>query len=106
MPLTQTDCFIEAIDALQSTLDKYAHIAPVKILGDLNVKLPHSTDNAKWYAKSGYSQHSRIMYDFISSNELICLDLKHHQTTKYTYFCIKSWTYTWIDHVLSTSYDT
>ena len=78
--LTQTDCFIETIDALQSTLDKYADVAPVKMLGDLNVKLPHLTNNAKWYTKSGYNQYSRIMYDFISSNQLICLDLKHPQT--------------------------
>ena len=70
------------------------------------MKLPHVTSSSKWYTQSGYNQHSRIMYYFMCSNEMVSLDLKYQQTTKYTYFCIKSGVYTWIDHVLSTNYDT
>ena len=36
----QTDKFLDTIDALQVLVDDYAAIAPIKIIGDLNVKLP------------------------------------------------------------------
>ena len=56
----QTECFIESIDSLQTTIDKFAHLAPLKILGDFNVKLPRENCSGKWYTKPGYNQHCRI----------------------------------------------
>ena len=36
----QTDLFVETIDALQSIIDKFNPICPIRIIGDLNVQLP------------------------------------------------------------------
>ena len=36
----QMELFIETIDVLQSVIDKYGHLAPLKIMGDFNAQIP------------------------------------------------------------------
>ena len=99
----QTDSFIETIDALQCIIDKYGPICPIRIIGDLNVKLPRRPAGDTWYRQKGYKEHSRIMMDFIVANNLSVSDFEYDQQSNYTYFCEPNNTYTWIDHCLSTS---
>jgi hypothetical protein len=104
--LQQTELFVETLDALQSLLDKYGSLAPIKLCGDFNAKLPVRTKlNKQWYKRNGYTKHSKLLYDFLSANNLISCDLESNPADSFTYFCIKNNTYTWIDHVISTEYD-
>jgi exonuclease III len=103
----QTEKYIECIDALQSFLDKNAPLAPIKLCGDFNVKLPvRRILNKHWYKEKGYNEHSKLLYDFLTGNELIAVDLDHNPADSFTYFSIENNTFTWIDHVISTEYDT
>ena len=102
----QTEKFIDAIDALQVLLDEYAAIAPIKIIGDFNVKLPSNlTLSPGWYKTRGFTSHSNILYDFMISNDLIAADLIFEQSIDYTFFCDANNTHTWIDHCLSSKRD-
>ena len=40
----QMELFIETVDIMQSFLDQYATVAPIKIVGDYNVQLPRCHD--------------------------------------------------------------
>ena len=102
----QTDKFVDTIDALQVLVDDYAAIAPIKIIGDLNVKLPSKASlSTGWYRKDGFTPHSLIFYDFMICNDMVAADLISEQTLNYTYFCDANSTRTWIDHCLSTRRD-
>ena len=103
---SQTDEYIECIEALQATVDEYADSVPVKILGDFNVQLPRScTLPHNWHKLTGFNGHSRILNDFIQGNSLKVLDHMYSQAVNYTYFNIPRKIYTWIDHILSTEGD-
>jgi hypothetical protein len=90
---------------LQSIIDRYGQLAPIKIMGDFNAQVPHQITNPKWYLQTGYNKHSRILHNFISANDFIPADMHFKQHTRYTYFVIKRNVHTWIDHALSTNYD-
>ena len=104
---SQCDEFIQSLDALQVIMDTFGDCVPIKCLGDFNVRLPRSGNTAKnWHRKSGFNNHSRLMNDFINGNDFTIVDHMFHQDVQYTYFNIPRDIHTWIDHVLSTSYDT
>jgi endonuclease/exonuclease/phosphatase family metal-dependent hydrolase len=91
---------------LQALINEHATTAPIKIIGDLNVKLPqHLVLGPRWHKSHGFNSHSLIMYDFIFSNELIVADFKYSQSLDYTYFCDTTGVRTWIDHCLSSTQD-
>jgi hypothetical protein len=102
----QTESFVDTIDALQALVDEHGGIAPIKIVGDLNVKLPQQLSLVPgWHKTRGFNKHSSIMYDFISANDLIVADFIHKQSMNYTYFCDGSGVQTWIDHCLTSAND-
>jgi hypothetical protein len=105
--LCQTEAYIECIDALQSLIDDHADVAPIKILGDLNVQLPRSCSNlsVNWHKANGFNSHSCILHDFIVGNGLKVVDQMFKQSVNYTYFNIPRGIQTWIDHIISTEYD-
>ena len=93
--------YVETIDALQSLIDKFAGLAPFKILGDFNTQLPLSKKiNKLWHRERGFNTYSSILYDFLIHNDLTSADLHFNQNPKYTFFCHTSKKYTWIDHIL------
>ena len=93
--------YVETIDALQSLIDKYAGLAPFKILGDFNTQLPLSKNlNKFWHKEKGFTVYSSILYDFLIHNNLTSADLHFKQNPRYTFFCHTSKKYTWIDHIL------
>ena len=72
---TQTDEYLECIDALHGIIDEHGDSAPIKILGDLNVQLPHKNKlKLNWHKSKGFNVHSRIMNDFIIGNNLTVAD--------------------------------
>ena len=98
--------YIETIDALQSLIDKYASLAPFKILGDFNTQLPISKKlNKFWYKEKGFTLYSSVLYDFLIHNNLTSADLHFKQNPRYTFFCHTSQKYTWIDHVICNTKD-
>ena len=104
--LTQSDLYIETVDVLQGFIDQHASTAPIKIVGDFNAQLParHKL-HKKWYSQPGYNRHSVVLYYFLVANDLTVSDFTSRQPVLYTYFCHKSNIFTWIDHVISSSYD-
>ena len=99
--LIQTDLFVETVDALQCLVDKYSAACPVYIMGDLNVQLPRNPAGNTWYRRRGFNEHSRVMYDFITDNNMVITDHVRSQNVQYTYFCDSNNARTWIDHCLS-----
>ena len=85
-----TEQYVECVDVLQAVVDNYAHLVPVKILGDLNVKLPilnqHDQLKSNWYKHDGFSKHSHIMNDFIVGNDLDVVDFRFKQDVSYPIF--------------------
>ena len=103
---THTESFLETIDILQGFVDNYGCVAPLKVVGDYNVQLPHASNlNKKWFKGHKFNRHSAIMYDFLTSNNLLVADILSRQRYNYTYFCHKNNVYTWIDHVASSRHD-
>ena len=97
----QLELYIETLDMLQAIIDQYASIAPIKIIGDLNTKLPTSHKLIKnWHRHDNFNVYSNILYDFLCYNGLIAADLIGKQPINYTYFCHENETYSWIDHIL------
>ena len=98
---------MSTIDALQVFVDKYGPTAPIKIMGDMNTKLPKNHDGLQpnWYKSKGFNKFSCIMNDFVVSNKLTVCDFNFKHGHGFTYFCETSGVYTWIDHVFSISYD-
>ena len=98
--------FIECLDVLQACLDEWSGSAPLKICGDFNAQLPREAALGRnWFKSKGFNQQSKMLYDFLCSNDLVPMDLSTMQTVKYTYFCVKRGVYTWIDHVLASKFD-
>jgi hypothetical protein len=80
------------------------------VLGDFNVQLPNRDQlDAKWYRAKGFNTHGRIAYDFISANNMLVADFMFPQKPMtpcpHTYFCAKRNVYTWIDHIVTSDYD-
>ena len=97
---------IECLDTLQAYLDKYGDIAPIKVCGDFNAQLPDNVSLGRlWYKSRGFNMQSKLLFDFILSNNMVAADLLTRQNVNYTYFCHKRNVYTWIDHVLTFDYD-
>ena len=97
----QLSLFVETLDMLQSLFDTYAHLAPIKLVGDFNTQLPTDIKLGKnWFKKKGFSTYSHILYDFLDHNNLMAVDLLYKQPTAYTFFCHKNRHYTWIDHII------
>ena len=102
----QLSLFVETLDELQVLIDEYGRLAPFKICGDMNAQLPRESVVTKnWYRKDGFNGNSVLLYDFLVGNDLCVADFKFKQDVQYTYFVHKNRTYTWIDHVISNSYD-
>ena len=103
----KTEEYMETMDHLQSLLDQYAPVAPVKICGDFNAQLPHMNKlSPTWYKGRGFNTHSNILYNFITGNVLTVTDMYYSQSIKYTYFCHARNVHTWIDHILATDMET
>ena len=102
----QTELFIETLDILQSAVDQYSLLAPIQIVGDYNVQLPHNLTGLSrhWYKRAGFNQHSLLMYDFLLANDLIIADFLFEQNPYYTFFYEKRNVTTWIDHAAVLSY--
>jgi hypothetical protein len=95
------------IDALQALVDIYGPSTPLKIIGDLNVQLPTQLSlSPGWHKRKGFNSHCSIMYDFMCCNDFIVADFLNEQQVNYTYFCHTTGNRSWIDHCLTTSYDT
>ena len=95
----QTENVVDTMDALQALIDEHGAVAPIKIVGDLNVQLPQKLSLVPgWHTTRGFNKHSSIMYDFITSNDFIVADFIHKQSINYTYFCDGTGVQTWIDH--------
>ena len=102
---SKTDEFIETLDAIQPIIDEYSHFGPIEFIGDINVQLPSKKQlNRNWFKRPGFNGHSRIMYDFLCSNNLICHDLGSTQDVSYTHFQFANGVYRWIDHVFTTEH--
>ena len=83
-------------------MDEYAQLGPVRLVGDLNVQLPRGRKLPKyWTARMGFTPHSAIMYDFLITNNFVCVDFEYEQNLTYTYFQHETNVYTWIDHILN-----
>ena len=104
---TQTEDFIDTIDVLQSLIDCYNVIHPIKFLGDFNVQLPRKNPSyPTWYDRGkAFNSHCLILHNCMLANDLIPADMVHN-TNSFTYFCHKINVYTWIDHVLCAEFDT
>ena len=104
MDKTNSNCtqvYTEVLDQLQSVVDTYADTCAMTIFGDFNTQLPMSTKlNKHWFKAKGFNKHSRILYDFIVSNDMCAADVMFKQDVNYTYFCHAANHYTWIDHVI------
>ena len=104
--IDQTEHFINATEVLQSVIDDYGALCPLKIFGDLNVQLPKNKIlNRLWYKQPGFNPHCSIMYNFIDSNNLTVADFISEQSVNFTYFCDTRGVRTWIDHVLCFNHD-
>ena len=101
-----TEEFTCTIDFLQDYIDNHTSDAPIKFFGDFNVQLPTKHNlSSNWHRCKGFNTHSKIMFDFITGNNLVCADMCFNQKVKYSYFCHKRNIYTWIDHVLMPEYE-
>ena len=97
----QTELFDATLDATQEVTDKNVPMGPIQLCDDLNAQLPRGYKLSKSrHTHKSYSTHSLIMYDLISTYNLICVDFKYPQTVNCTYFQHETKAYTWIDHVL------
>ena len=102
----QTELYIETLDALQAIIDVHGKSVPLKILGDFNAQLPRCKKlHPLWYRKQGFNNHSRILYEFLSENHMTVVDHMFNQSVNHTYFCYEQNVFTWIDHIVSTTYD-
>lgn len=102
--LGQKQFFIDTLLKLQAFMDSHQDVAPVLICGDFNATLPkkHSALKENWYRRAPYNTNSLILHEFLETNELVTMDHLKRQKVKYTYFCHKTNTYTWIDHMMCT----
>ena len=81
-------------------------VALIKLMGDFNAKLPTSSRlHKKWYTKSGFNENSHILYDFITFNNLLVLDMCYSKKVDFTYFCYENGHFSWTDHTLCINHD-
>ena len=59
----QAEMYISTTDSLQVFVDKHGPSAPIKIMGDMNTKLPQNCDNlpSNWYKGKGFNMFSHIL---------------------------------------------
>lgn len=102
MPFDKAGCkqsherFMEVLDQLQSFVDIHCVGVPVFLCGDFNTELhPES--------KRLGGKRSRALKSFMRANELIAGDVDFPQMTRYTRFCHKNNSYSWLDHCLCSS---
>ena len=101
-----TSQYVEVIDELQTIVDKYSAQVPVKIMGDFNAQLPVSTKlQRNWFKERGFNAHSVLLYDFLTSNNMLAADLLFNQKQYYTFSCVARGVYTWIDHICCSKAD-
>ena len=104
--LAQTEKFVDTIDTMQSFVDEDVAMAPIKIVGDYNVQLPRKDFlNPKWSSNAKFNRHSGIIHDFLTGNNLLIADFMFAQPVLYTYSCVKTSVYTWIDHMAFLEHD-
>lgn len=102
---SKTDEFIETLDSIQPIIDEFGHLGPILFKGDINVQLPARYQIKKdWHKGRGFNRHSKIMYDFLASNDLICQDMMFRQDINYTHFQFANNFYSYIDHVFTSSH--
>ena len=102
----QMDDFINTVDIMQSIVDTHGMKAPIKLCGDFNTQLPcKQVLGNRWHTGKGFTCHSKILYDFLISNDLIVADFMFSQPVKFTYFSHQCKHYTWINHVFTNSYE-
>ena len=95
-----TDNYLDTLDAIQVIIDEYAPLGPISLVGDFNAQLPNKEQiRPNWYRSNGYTAHSKILFDFLTANDLICADFKFKQIMYYSYFQFENNAFTWIDHV-------
>ena len=83
----QMEEFVATVDVLQSVLDRYSSLGPVKFVGDFNTQLPSTTPASKtWYRSKGFTKYSMILDNFMCANGLGAVDLQHKSHISYTYF--------------------
>ena len=89
----QAEMYISTIESLQVFVDKHGPSAPIKIMGDMNTKLPQNCDNlpSNWYKGKGFNMFSHIMNDFLVSNMFSVCDFNFKQNHGFTYFLLSIW---------------
>jgi exonuclease III len=103
---TLTEEYVSTLDQAQALIDNLAPLAPIKIVGDFNAQLPKTRRlHARWERSSGFTAHSKILYDFFVANEMSLCDLSFFQPVDHTYFCLSRSVFSWIDHVASSAHD-
>jgi hypothetical protein len=106
MMLHNCEQFIGAIDVLQATIDDTRGSCPIKLFGDFNAQLPiGDSPKPNWFRRRGFSNHSRILFDFLVANDMKAVDLNVPQCVKFTYFNVARNVNSWIDHVIACNYD-
>ena len=98
-----TEEYLDSLNVLQSVIDKYGAECPVRLLGDFNAQIPRSVpSHDNWYKHKGFNRHSRLLWDFMSDNDVVAVDMLFPQPVNYTYFCDKRGAFTWLDHIICT----
>ena len=67
---------VSSLDALQSLIDRYGELAPLKLCGDFNAQPPKQAKlNRNWHKEGGkgFTSHSALLYNFLVANELFRL---------------------------------
>lgn len=93
--------YVDTCDTIQTLIDKYGASAPLLVAGDFNTQLPNSPRlSKKWFKSKGFNKYSSVLYDLITGNDMLAMDLCFQQSTSYTYFNHANQHFTWIDHIL------
>jgi len=101
-----TDEYVCVLDHLQALLDNPTNSCPIKLFGDFNAQLPQAhTLMPRWERARGFNSHSKLLHDFLTTNNLVACDFSTRQTSNFTYFCLTRDVYSWIDHVFCTAHD-
>jgi hypothetical protein len=90
---------------LQALLDNPPNSCPVKLFGDFNAQLPQTHVLApRWERSCGFSPHSKLLHDFLSTNNLVACDFSFRQLTKHA-FCLTRGMFSWVNHVFYSMHD-
>jgi exonuclease III len=92
------ELYLETLHELQGLIDKCG-TSPYMVLGDFNTQLPMAkTLGPRWYKSGSFNRRSRLLYDFLSDNELYVANFSFAQDVNYTFKNTTSRSY--IDHIM------